>query len=342
MTAWDDYPASYRAAEVTAILNTVQAGECVCLAGLSGAGKSNLLGFLAHRASPPLPGFVLIPIDCNRLRLPTPDSLMALARRQILELANPSGRSGSSVVQEPFEALSICLADVFSDPDRRVCVVLDRFDLFYQPENAAFFSNLRALRDDYKYRLTYLAAGRLPLPPNFELSELFYAHTLWLGPLSEADARWSIQAYARRQGLAWDEPAVQSILNASGGYPSLLRAVCAAEASQPGAHAYAAHPAVAACLDEFWSSGPDIEALRQSRLTDIPLLMSRQSVEGSLPGLTAKETAIREAFETWWAAHSAGIVSLAKAESLVCRAALMFPVFAARFLERPNRFGSCS
>jgi len=35
------------------------------------------------------------------------------------------------------------------------------------------------------------------------------------------------------------------------------------------------------------------------------------------PGLTAKEAAIREAFETWWAKHSSGIVRLAGAQSFV-------------------------
>ena len=45
MSAWDAYPANYREAEVRAILAALRAGECVSVIGLSGAGKSNLIGF---------------------------------------------------------------------------------------------------------------------------------------------------------------------------------------------------------------------------------------------------------------------------------------------------------
>lgn len=51
MSVWDDYPTDYRQREVEYILSAVASGECVSVAGLSGAGKSNLLGFIAHRAS---------------------------------------------------------------------------------------------------------------------------------------------------------------------------------------------------------------------------------------------------------------------------------------------------
>jgi len=49
MSVWDSYPPDYRAAEVRAITGATRAGECVSVVGLSGAGKSNLLGFLADR-----------------------------------------------------------------------------------------------------------------------------------------------------------------------------------------------------------------------------------------------------------------------------------------------------
>ena len=49
MSAWDEYPQDYRTSQVQSILSAVQAGESVALVGLSGSGKSNLLGYLAHR-----------------------------------------------------------------------------------------------------------------------------------------------------------------------------------------------------------------------------------------------------------------------------------------------------
>src|SRR5512137_1067232 len=70
---WDSYPPHYRAREVLAIVTAIQAGECVAVMGLSGAGKSNLLGFLAHtRSTPAQP---LVPVDCNHLPESTPPAL---------------------------------------------------------------------------------------------------------------------------------------------------------------------------------------------------------------------------------------------------------------------------
>ncbi|MBC8497075.1 MAG: ATP-binding protein [Anaerolineales bacterium] len=49
MSVWNTYPPNCREKEVQAILSAVGAGECISVVGLSGAGKSNLMGFIAHR-----------------------------------------------------------------------------------------------------------------------------------------------------------------------------------------------------------------------------------------------------------------------------------------------------
>ena len=76
MSVWDSYPADYRAREVQFIINAVQAGECVSVVGLSGAGKSNLVGFLANRSSLTSPRSTLI--DCNRLPEPSGEKVRRL------------------------------------------------------------------------------------------------------------------------------------------------------------------------------------------------------------------------------------------------------------------------
>src|SRR5512139_224719 len=76
---WASYPANYRHTEILRILSSVRAGECAELIGLSGSGKSNLLGFLANRPDvfENRPRFVLV--DCNRL-----EALTSLALFQLL------------------------------------------------------------------------------------------------------------------------------------------------------------------------------------------------------------------------------------------------------------------
>ena len=69
MSVWDSFPADYRAREVQFILKAVQAGECAAVVGLSGAGKSNLVGFLANRSSLAAPRSV--PVSYTHLTLPT-------------------------------------------------------------------------------------------------------------------------------------------------------------------------------------------------------------------------------------------------------------------------------
>src|SRR5512142_925293 len=78
MTAFDLYPPNYRASEIHLILSALSAGECAWVAGLSGAGKSNLLGFLYHRVSA---GVDFALADGNRARPKTADGLFVeLAR----------------------------------------------------------------------------------------------------------------------------------------------------------------------------------------------------------------------------------------------------------------------
>ena len=119
MSAWDAYPTNYRWREVNVILAAVSAGDCVSVVGLSGAGKSNLLGFIAARADllgASLPGskirFILV--DCNRLPEFTGTSLFRLVH-SLLE--------GNEPVEDEFSALNDSLGRSLADPHSRLCLL---------------------------------------------------------------------------------------------------------------------------------------------------------------------------------------------------------------------------
>ncbi|MDR3576647.1 MAG: helix-turn-helix domain-containing protein [Anaerolineaceae bacterium] len=286
MPSWDSYPPDYRASEITEILSAAQAGDCTSLVGLSGAGKSNLLGFLKHRVKSNL---VLVSVDCNRLLKPTSEGLIKLIQHSI--------SSTEIEVSEDLSSLETSLAKRLDSPaGSLLCLMFDRFDILNNPSYRSICSSLRYLRDSFKYRLTYITATRQPLDPGSEISELFYAHTLWLGPLHPGDARWSIKDYASRKKLGWEEPVVRKIMAISGGYPSFLRAVCEAYAS--GAALDAAvlriHPAVQGRLQEFWADNPNPTDLRRSGLQDNPLLKEHPVDKWDTSGLTAKEMMLFE------------------------------------------------
>jgi hypothetical protein len=279
MSSWDLYPDQYRSHEVQAILQALRAGDSAAVIGLSGAGKSNLLGFLANRVSSP--EIRLLMIDCNRLAQSNAEELYASIRRKLGNINITTDES--SVLEE-------CLADHLKSWEGTLGILFDRFDLFLHPRQDGLYNNLRALRDSFKYQLAYVTSSRQPLPLGTELSELFSGCTLWLGPLSESDARWSIARYGRRTGFEFGETHIRMLLALTGGYPSFLRAACEALASGAATEeAVVSHPAVQLRLAEFWEDQPSDEALAHSSLVSVPLIRSTHPLKIDSTRLTAKE-----------------------------------------------------
>ncbi len=283
-TPWDKFPADYRSIEVQRITSAVRAGECVSVVGLSGSGKSNLLGFIAHQVAA-LEGetavkFVLI--DCNRLGTLDPPALYTEVRRQL---------GDTSRVTDARAQLESLIHRRLVEGPGSLCLLFDRFDLFTTPPHQTVLNNLRVLRDAHKYTLTYVVALRHPLAPDNELVELFYAHTLWLGPLSRSDSLWNVHRYATRLGLDWDDRTAEALIQATAGYPSLLRAACEAHAggASTDVDSLIEHPAVAHRVAEFWADHPSDEALRNSGLEKQPILMAYRTPRFDISQLTAKE-----------------------------------------------------
>ena len=300
MSTWDTYPDDYRFQEVQAILSAVQAGECVAVVGLSGSGKSNLLGFIANRLSQVQPQADRIPafylVDCNRLVEFTSQALFRL-------MSSSLSKKETASVEDALAELESILDQKIAD-EKQVCLLLDRFDSFMHAlvedkVRLAVSANLRALRDAHKYDLTFVLGTRRPLDPHTELAELFFAHTVWLGPLAEKDARWNISRYTQRKGMEWDEEVVQGILKVSWGYPSILRAVCEAyaEGSKLEIQPLLENPAMCRRVDEFWADQPNADDLRISHLTNHPILSAARAASTiDTTQLTAKENLLWEYF----------------------------------------------
>jgi hypothetical protein len=307
MNVWETYPDTYRSKEVGALLQAVRAGECVSLVGLSGAGKSNLLGFIAHRVhGQGLPEFILL--DCNRLVRPTVWAFLDLLDSLLGEADEDAPAASLSVVQTHLAKRLAAPQDASSG----ICLLVDRLDALPVEESAALADNLRALRDAFKYVLTFVIGTRRPLRADSELAELFYANTIWIGALSSEDARWSAAQYATRRGQTWDADTLDRLVDFSQGYPSLLRAACEVFAAGAAldADALQAHPAVRRRVDEFWRDGPSDDDLRLSGLSGHPWLARQpaQPVETPAPDL-ADLTAAEFRLLQYFRAHRAEVCS---------------------------------
>jgi hypothetical protein len=292
MTSWDTYPPAYRAAETQAVLAALRAGDCISVVGLSGAGKSNFLSFLGNdRSSAELELFLA---DSNRM-----PEVSIRAFRDLLRQA--LGDAGEISAGQSLTALETVLDRRLAGTAGSIGILVDLSPVFGRPEGLTLApeiaGNLRALRDAHKYRLAFAIATRHLFPDNTELSELLYGHTVWLGPLSERDSRWTIGRFVQRKGLPWvlDEVAPR-LIAVSGGYPSLLRAACEAYADgsplEPAE--LARHPAVAGRLAEFFVDSPSEEEIRRSGLEGLPLLQSGPARTFDPARLTAKENLLWE------------------------------------------------
>lgn len=270
---WDEYPPDYRQAEMDQLASAIRAGGCAAVVGLSGSGKSNLLGFFAHRAASPVRRVLL---DANRLTSPDPTDFYSFTLRSLGEDA----AAGSS-----FTTLEQAVGRHLEASPAGLCLVIDRFDAC----PGTLHGPLRSLRDAYKYRLTCVIGVRAPLDEGSELAELFNGHTLYLGRLSPADAAWSASSFARRANLSWTPTQVETLCSFSGAYPSFLRAACEAAAAgcsiTPGD--LALHPIFQRRLAEFRASQPPADLLRLSGLAGLPIL--RQPAIQNQPQLTERE-----------------------------------------------------
>jgi DNA-binding response OmpR family regulator len=245
-------PLTFRQTEVTQIANALRAGESCTIVGIGSAGKSNLLRFLdrddVRRTYLDDPGtsFLFVYVDGNKLIEPSWWALVELILHQLgRALAErEDGENALAIVDDLHRRsampetrflatryLDRAVSAVRRQLGARLVFLMDDLDSLFRTLAAHGFSALRAVRDDHKYNLMYVVATRLEwerlredLSEVEAFEELVSAHTVWLGPYAEDDARFMLQRMEARYGTPLSEPATRQVLSATGGHPGLLRA----------------------------------------------------------------------------------------------------------------------
>lgn len=247
---WANLPATYRQKEMEIVSRWLSAGESGSVVGLPGTGRATFLGFLCYRPDvwqrylpPDSRGVILVPVDLNNLPDEQLSTLYRVLLRSFYELHKQLEEPMQQIIlnlyrkveatQDPFLSQSALreLLTLFENQDRRVVLVMNRFDHFCETATPQMTTTLRGLRDSYKETLSYVMGMSQEVVYLSDMDSIrplrgiLDTHTCWVGPLAEDDARFMIQQI-QYQPAAITEAAMTHLLRISGGYPSLLRVLC--------------------------------------------------------------------------------------------------------------------
>jgi hypothetical protein len=221
-------PLRYRRAEVSAIFRYILAGDSCSVVGASGVAKSNLYRFLRedevrrHYFGNRHQEFLLVAIDGNEITQCTEEAVTNLLVKRLL-----------TQVQEIVVGdnnLEGAVNAILEQPGRAIVFLFDQFDALYEKLSGRFFTNLRALRDEHKYRISYVLLSRKQLSAiarsseHEEFEELFSANTIGLGPYDDGDSLLLLQRIGSRYGRQLDLSTSVRLVELTGGHPGSLKA----------------------------------------------------------------------------------------------------------------------
>lgn len=297
-----DLPLTFRAEVVKPIMHCVAAGDSCSIVGIGSVGKSNLLRFLQREGvrraylDNEWNACLFVHVDVNKMLKRSLWGLSELMLHQLMiELTNQGADEAAletvdDLHRKATEPKTRYLALRYLDRavgiacnrlGLRLVFLFDEFDDLCRTMSPHGFAALRALRDDYKYQLMYVVATRLELnrlPDEIAeieaFEELVSPNTIYLGPYSEADARFMLHRLEARHNIRLNDEIANRLLAATGGHPGLLRAAYQAAIKYPSdlSGALALSPQVQDECRRIWLSlVPDEQRVIASLASDTPV-----------------------------------------------------------------------
>lgn len=235
------------------ILQRVVDGDCSAVVGLSNTGKSYLLRILADEKvqqrllGTQIKDYVFIYVDFNLMLEATEQGFYELILRCLLEelsVQDPQAefveklQNAYRTLVAPPTAFQISLSfsegltAVCKGTDSNLVLLFDEFDEPFEQIDGRAFLNLRALKDKYRQRLSYVTATNRRLS-NIrrgrdvdEFVELFGPFTRFLGPLDPADVTQVVAWVAGQEGYTFDDEDRAFLHHHADGHLGLLLSVC--------------------------------------------------------------------------------------------------------------------
>ena len=254
-TSSSSLPLDYRQPEVERLASYIRAGDSCSIVGASGMAKSNLFRHLLnpevqeHHLGDNRRKYLFIGVDAHGLGELSEAGFFA----QLLDClvsgtqgngipedgleTKPSTHEASASSEEALrgrslaEAVQILMAH---NPEYHLVFLLDQFDDVYRDLAPRVFVNLRFIRDQNKYRISYMVFTRDELPylnsgPLYEeFYELFSPNVLGLGPHGRKDCLLLLERVSGRYGQALSSDVSNQLIAAAAGHAGLLKASCMA------------------------------------------------------------------------------------------------------------------
>ena len=244
-------PLTYRQSIVTQVMSCLRAGDSCSIVGVSGMAKSNLFRHLLnpevrqHYLGDAWQSYLFLAVDSHALGELSEWAMYDLLSRRLAEGArrgsveedviarveaihHQTSISAGLAWQRAFsQAVEVVMT---TDRTRHLVFLFDQFDEVYGILNPRFFANLRSIRDDFKYRVSYVTFTRDELPrlrqgPECEeLYELLSPNVIGLGPYNHDDSWVLLHRVAGRYGLTPDPAQGNRLIAFTGGHPGLLKA----------------------------------------------------------------------------------------------------------------------
>jgi hypothetical protein len=248
-------PDTLRREDSAYVLSRVLDGDCSAVVGVSNTGKSYLLRNLSNSQvqrrlmGETISDYLFVYVDFNLMLEATEQGFYELILRCLMEELAKQDPTAEYLVSlqksyetlvDPPSAFQISLS--FSEGLTTVCqaasknlvLLFDEFDEPFEQIEGRAYLNLRALKDKYRQRLSFVTATNRRLS-NIrrgrdvdEFVELFEPFTRFLGPLVESDVQAVVASVAEQEGYTFDDEDLKFLHHHADGHVGLLLAVCRA------------------------------------------------------------------------------------------------------------------
>lgn len=236
----DRYPLDYRREVVEHIFAATAGGYSMCLVGLAGSGKSNLVTFtrqpevVRHYAADPAAAESTTVCWMSCLQAADSPARFYAEMLNGLEPAAekigyslPTIGAGSGYVEVRAAVRHLCQAG-----GQRIVFVLDEFESLIRQQPLYFFEELRNVRDEVRtpprfayvfitHRMPHRVVGSQPFE-NSSLYRLIADNMVAFGPYRPADARSMLEVMVAREKLTIEAVERDRILMLTGGHAGLM------------------------------------------------------------------------------------------------------------------------